>query len=433
MNEISKQRAIGIFLVFATAYFLSTLIRAITATLSPVLMQEFQLSPQDLGLLAGAYFLGFSLTQLPLGAWLDQMGPKKVVLWFLSVAVLACIGFAVAMSFQWLWLARFLIGIGVSACLMGPLTAYRKWLAPGNQMRANSWMLMTGAMGMVASTLPVQWLLPQLGWRPLFLILAAMLVLAMLLIYKVVPKWPTAETKSAVTSASVQHRPEAESQTKTSELGYADIIRHRYFIKNIPLGLLVQGGFVAMQTLWVVPWMIKVAHYTPVQASTGLFWLNISMLVTFWLWGLVGPRLAKKGITAVQIISFGLPFSFLILATIVLTAGNSHILGIPIWVFWTMYCVSCTCMSSAQPTIGMCFPHQIAGRALSAYNLTIFLGVFLVQWGVGLLIDGFMSMNFSVVDSYSLAVGLYGVIGLFAYLFFLLFDRRPTTTMTQAQ
>jgi hypothetical protein len=32
-------------------------------------------------------------------------------------------------------------------------------------MRASSWMLMTGALGMVASTLPVQWLLPITGWR----------------------------------------------------------------------------------------------------------------------------------------------------------------------------------------------------------------------------------------------------------------------------
>ena len=89
MNTISKQRAVWIFLVFAFAYFISTLIRAITATLSPILVQDFGLSPQDLGLLAGAYFLGFSLTQLPLGAWLDKMGPKKVVLSFMSVAVFA--------------------------------------------------------------------------------------------------------------------------------------------------------------------------------------------------------------------------------------------------------------------------------------------------------------------------------------------------------
>ena len=62
---------VGVFLAFAFAYFLSTLMRAITATLSPALTQELALSAQDLGLLAGGYFLGFSATQLPLGKWLD--------------------------------------------------------------------------------------------------------------------------------------------------------------------------------------------------------------------------------------------------------------------------------------------------------------------------------------------------------------------------
>ncbi len=413
MNTISKQRAVWIFLVFAFAYFISTLIRAITATLSPILIQDFGLSPQDLGLLAGAYFLGFSLTQLPLGAWLDKMGPKKVVLSFMSVAVFACIGFATAYSFQLLWLARFLVGVGVSACLMGPLTAYRKWFDPSNQMRANSWMLMTGALGMVASTLPVQWLLPQIGWRPIFLILSGLIVLAIVLIYLVVPKWPEKTIN-----------PESVAETPIEKMGYSQILKHPYFIKNIPLGLFVYGGLVAIQTLWAVPWMIKVAAYTPIEASTGLFWLNVSMLLTFWLWGLVGPKLAQKGITAVQIISYGLPLSFVTLATIVFTAGQTHIIGIPIWVYWTLYCVFCTSISSAQPAIAMAFPSEVAGRALSAYNLTIFFGVFVVQWGVGLLIDLFSQMELSVVDSYSLAIGIYGAIGVFAYLFFLFFYRQ---------
>ena len=44
-------------------------------------------------------------------------------------------------------------------------------------------MLMTGSLGMVASTLPVQWLMPVVGWRPLFWGLgAAFIVLAMVLI-----------------------------------------------------------------------------------------------------------------------------------------------------------------------------------------------------------------------------------------------------------
>jgi hypothetical protein len=41
----------------------------------------------------------------------------------------------------------------------------------------------------------------------------------------------------------------------------------------------------------------------------------------------------------------------------------------------------------------MAFPSALAGRALSAYNLVIFIGVFVVQWGIGLLVDAFRALG----------------------------------------
>ena len=176
MTVLTARSSVTVFLAFAFAYFLSAVIRAITATLSPLLTQEFGLQARDLGLLAGGYFLGFSLTQMPLGNWLDRHGPKRVQVCFLAVAVLGCLAFSAATSFSELLAATVLCGVGVSACLMAPLTGYRRWFAPATQTRSNAWMLMTGSSGMVASTLPVQWLLPLVGWRPLFLALAIALV-----------------------------------------------------------------------------------------------------------------------------------------------------------------------------------------------------------------------------------------------------------------
>lgn len=139
MSFLPAPQAAVVFAVFAFAYFLSTLVRAVTATLSPVLTAEFALQARDLGLLAGGYFLGFTLTQLPLGHWLDRQGPRRVLLGFLSVAVVGCALFAWAQSFALLLLARVLCGVGLSACLMAPLTGYRRWMAPAVQLRANSW------------------------------------------------------------------------------------------------------------------------------------------------------------------------------------------------------------------------------------------------------------------------------------------------------
>ena len=53
---LDKKVAIVVFLAFAATYTISALVRAIIATLSPVLSQEFSLQSRDLGLLAGGYF-----------------------------------------------------------------------------------------------------------------------------------------------------------------------------------------------------------------------------------------------------------------------------------------------------------------------------------------------------------------------------------------
>lgn len=398
MSVLGRRAAVLVFLAFAFAYFFSALIRAITATLSPQLTQEFTLKAGDLGLLAGGYFLGFAAMQLPLGSWLDRHGPKTVSLGFLSVAVAGCVAFARADSFTGLLLARVLCGVGLAACLMAPLTGYRRWLTPVSQLRANSWMLMTGSMGMVASTLPVQWLLPALGWRPLFWALAVLLLLSMAVLAWQVPRW----TPAATGAAPPGH--------------YRDVWRHPYFRRMTPLGFFNYGGMVAMQTLWAVPWMIRVAGYTPVQAATSLFWINVCMLTAFWSWGLLIPRLSQRGIHTNQLIAWGTPLSLLVLAAIVLlgTDGAAYAGGL-----WALFCVSSTFLSLAQPAVGMAFPAALAGRALSAYNLVIFGGVFAVQWGVGLLLDTLTALGWAPAAAFQGALAAFLLMNLVAYLHFL--------------
>ena len=401
MTALPRRVAIAVFLAFAFAYFFSALIRAITATLSPTLTPEFGLNARDLGLLAGGYFLGFAATQLPLGTWLDRHGPKRVILWFLSVAVLGCVAFSMATSFAGLLAARVLCGVGVSACLMAPLTGYRRWFDANTYLRANAWMLMSGSLGMVASTLPVQWLLPVVGWRALFLGLAALVLLAMAVIAWLVPRWDVpGESRDSRTSGS-----------------YAEVWRHPYFRKMAPVGFFCYGGLVAVQSLWAVPWMTRVAGYTALEAATSLFWINIGMLCSFWAWGMASPWLARHQWSAERLMALGLPSSFAFL-TIVIIAD--YVILTWAAAFLALYCMACTFVSLAQPAVGMAFPAALAGRALSAYNLVIFAGVFVIQWGIGLLIDGFKALGFSEVQSFQAAFATFLACSVASYLHFLM-------------
>ena len=393
---LDKKVAIVVFLAFAATYSISALVRAIIATLSPVLSQEFSLQSRDLGLLAGGYFLGFAATQLPLGTWLDRHGPKRVIVCFLAVAVLGCLAFSIATSFTGLLVGRVLIGMGVSACLMAPLSGFRRWLDAPSLLRANSWMLMSGSLGMLASTLPVQWLLPLVGWRALFWVLAGLVLVAIAVIARVVPKWTT----------------DTAAKTGTPD-GYAEVWKNRYFRKMSPLAFFNYGGLVAVQTLWAGPWMVKVAGYSPLEAATGLFYLNAVMLLTFWGWGLLNPTLARAGWHTDRLITWGVPVSLLALAANIAGGAATG------WVGWTVFCVASTVISLSQPAVGMAFKPALAGRALSGFNLVIFSGVFTVQWGIGLLIDAFGAMGLARVASFQAAFGVYLCCGIAAYAYFL--------------
>jgi MFS family permease len=403
-DHLPRRMAVVVFLAFALAYFFSALVRAITATLSPTLTTEFNLSAQDLGLLAGGYFLGFSLTQLPLGRWLDQHGPKKVILAFLTLAVLGCLAFSWADSFHGLLAARVLCGMGVSACLMAPLTGYRRWFDASTQLRTNSWMLMTGSLGMLAATLPVQWLMPIWGWRAIFVVLGLMIGIAMLLIALLVPVWQKA-------GIGGPQRPADDDGS------YREIWRSAYFWRMTPIGFFSYGGMVAIQTLWAGPWMTQVAGWAASEAASGLFLINLSMLVTFWLWGLVTPGLARKGIPVERLIAWGLPLSFVVMATLVWMGpaiGGGAAVGL------ALFCTTSTFVALAQPAVGMAFPSHLAGRALSAYNLVVFAGIFVVQWGIGLLVDAARALGLANDQAYQVALACFGISSMASWAFFML-------------
>lgn len=411
---LPRRAAVAVFLAFAGAYFLSALLRAVTATLSPVLSAEFALHARDLGLLAGGYFLGFAAVQLPLGAWLDRHGPRKVILCLLTVAVAGCAAFALAGGFTGLMVARVLMGVGVSACLMAPLTGYRRWFDTGTQLRANAWMLMTGSLGMLASTLPVQWLLPLLGWRALFWGLAALVVLAMGVIALTVPRWQVDAPESGAAGAR-------QTSAGGQNGSYSDIWRNAYFRRATPLGMVSFGGMVAIQSLWAGPWMTRVGGSTPLEAATGLFWINLAMLLTFWGWGLLLPRLAARGVRVDTLVVRVQPLSFVALGALVL-AGPA--LGGASFVLLASYCVLSTPSAQVQPVVAMAFPAALAGRALSAYNLVIFVGIFLVQWGIGLAADAFEALGWAPAAALRGAMAVFLGLSVACWLQFSLAARR---------
>ena len=394
---LAKHKAITIFLVFAFGYYISNLLRSITATISPELVSEFNLSAGDLGLLGGGYFLGFASVQIPVGYLLDSKGPKKIVSYFLLIAILGMVSFALSKNFTILLLSRILIGVGVGACLMGPLTAYRIWFQDETQQRANSWMLMTGAIGMLSSSLPVQFFLPIIGWRAIFGVLALLTLLTIFLIIYFIPNWD-----------------QKENRKNTEDKGsLKEIWQNNFFKSLVPMGFFNYGGLFAIQTLWAGPWMIKVSGYTAEESANGLFIIYLSLLLSFLCWGYFVPKISKSVSDAIRLLKFGAPLNLLVLSYIIYLgpkAGAFHL---------AFFAVSSVFLSLTQPAVGMAFSLSNAGKALTSFNLLLFIGAFAVQWIIGIIIDSSVSLGFSEVIGFKAGMMFILITSFFSYLFFL--------------
>jgi hypothetical protein len=85
-----------------------------------------------------------------------------------------------------------------------------------------------------------------------------------------------------------------------------------------------------------------------------------------------------------------------------------------------LLCVTSTFVALAQPAVGMAFPSHLAGRALSAYNLVIFAGIFVVQWGIGLLVDAGLGMGLNKPAAYQAALACFGLCSVLSWVYFLL-------------
>ena len=390
-------KSVIIFCVFAFAFFISTLLRAITATLTPILTNEFDLSAGNLGLLAGGYFIGFSLMQIPAGLLLDKYGPKKVIPYLLLIALIGTISFAFAKNFTGLFISRIFIGVGVSACLMGPLTGYRVWFEEKYQQRANSWMLMVLSIGFLASTLPVQILLPLIGWRSIFFLIGALILISIILLSVFIPSW---EIKSPVESKNISE-------------GLLDVWKDKFFISLIPLAFFSYGGVQAIQTLWAGPWMLNVAGYSPLESAIGLFWINITMLFAFLIWGYLLPKFSEYGLDSIKIIKYGLPLNYLILFLIILLGQKAGA------AMFTLYILSSIVLTLTHPAIALSFPQHLAGKSLTSFNVFIHSGTFFVQWGIGLIIDYCKNIGFDTILCYRISFSVFLVICILSYLFFI--------------
>src|SRR5215831_11019292 len=252
---------VPLYLSFAAAYLLSYLYRTVNAVISPELSTSLSVSASSLGLLTSAYFVAFAAMQLPAGMLLDRYGPRRVEPILLAIAGCGALAFASSEQLSGLVIARALIGIGVSVCLMAPLKGFASWYSAERQASLSGWIMVAGGIGALASTAPLAAALSFVSWRTIFVILSASTFAAALAIFLIVP--------------DTQARPGRLSEQWA---GVMSVLRNPRFWWIAPLGATSAGSFMAIQGLWSVPWLMEVNGYSREVAAEHLLLAGIVIL-----------------------------------------------------------------------------------------------------------------------------------------------------------
>ncbi len=376
----------SVLLPFALAHFISYLYRSVNTVVYPDLVRDIGLTANTLGLLTGVYFIAFAAAQLPVGMALDRFGPRKVQVPMLAVAALGGALFAQAQTFEGLLVARALIGLGVSASLMAAIKASSLWLPPERLPLATAVLLAVGGLGAMVSTAPLQLALDAVGWRAAFWGIAAGAAGVSLLIFSAVPEHATRPQP-----VSVRAMVQSIGQLYASPL----------FWRMALCTLFANAAYMAVQGLWIGPWLRDVGHLSRPEVAGVLFWGTVAMVAGSLTFGWVTDRLGRYRVRPITVCGLGMSIFLLFEALMLLgTDVPPAVLAIGFSFFGTAGAMNYAILAQSMPA-------HLTGRVSTCFNLLIFVAAFALQWGLGAILNAWTPAGGQYPDiAYRTALGV---------------------------
>lgn len=404
MSALTPLQLLRLFLPFALGYFVSYLFRTVNAVIAPDLVGELQLGAADLGLLTSAYFLTFAAFQLPLGVLLDRFGSRRVESALLIFAAAGALLFSRADTLTGLIIGRALIGLGVSACLMAAFKAFSSWLPVERLPLANGIQMVSGGLGALAATTPVQAALQVTDWRGVFAGLSVLTLIAALVVFLVVP----------------EQRREGTPETLREQLnGLRQVVTSLRFWRIAPWAFTAQAAYLSIQGLWSGPWLRDVAGFDRPQVAQMLWWIAVAMICGYFGFGSLAERLGRRGIAPSVIATGGMGLFILVQLLLVVTPEYPRTL-------WIAFGFMGTACILPYAVLSQDFPRRLTGRCNTSLNLLVFVGAFSAQWLIGAIIGLWPVTAGEYYDLAGYRAAFLVLIGcqLLAALWFLLASRR---------
>ena len=359
-------------LPLAAVNFLNQASRAVLAVIGPILAVEFALSASDLGLLAALLFMAYAAAQLPGGLALDLFGPRRVQA---TMALVAGAGFllcALASGPTMLGLGRMMTGLGVAAGLTALLKANTQWFPRHRVAAMTGCALLVGAMGGLSVTLPLQALLPSIGWRGGFGLLAGLSILVSIWIVLSVPDRPPGAAPPVRRGLGAEIR------------AFGPIFRHPVFRRFVPAVAVLSALNFTYQGLWAGPWLRDVAGLDGGARATILFLYAAGMAIGSFTTGQLASLTQARGASPllVPFAAMGLQFAIQLWLALAPPSGMTA-LGLA----WFGFAIAGSAGPAGYAAIGQSFGAELAGRVATAINASMLVLVFVFQFSIGQVLD----------------------------------------------
>ena len=392
-----------VFLPFALGYFISYFFRNVNAIIEADLVGDLGFSAASLGLLTSVYFISFASFQLPLGLLLDRFGPRRTESVLLIFAALGALIFSMAESLSGLILGRLLIGFGVSACLMASFKAYVLWFPPDRLPLMNGLQMVAGGLGAMSATVPLRTALEFTDWRGVFLILSGLTLFSALVLWLVYPE-------KEGSTGPVPMKKQLE--------GLKTVLTSRPFLAIAPLVMFSQSAQMAIQGLWAKPWLRDVAGLDEAECANHLMWMMAAMMAGFFLLGLLSERLYQARKISPVTVGVSAMAVFIVLQLLMALGWTAQPM-----LLMTAFSFFATAGILPYAGLSQIFPKALSGRVSTSLNLTVFLGAFAVQWGLGEIISLWPTEGKGYApESYGAAFGSLAVLQLFGLLWFIVLN-----------
>jgi predicted MFS family arabinose efflux permease len=377
-----------LYFPLALGYSISYFFRNANAIIEGDLVRELGLGPADLGLLTSVYFISFAAFQLPLGVLLDRYGPRRTEAVLLLFAAVGALIFSQSDTLSGLIVGRLLIGLGVSACLMAAFKAYVIWFSNQRLPMINGLQMVAGGLGALVATTPLQNVLSITDWRGVFTGLAIITVFASLFLWFFLPEY----------QSSADKHPAIKTQLK--EMG--QIFRSPVFWSIAPFAAISSGANMAIHGLWIKPWLRDVAGIGVDAAAQLMFAMTLALIAGFLILGIIAERMSL--LFDIRPIQFSVFVMVLFLASQGAMAygwiGSPLILVILLGFLGT----SSILIYAGYSQI---FPKNLSGRVSTILNLLVFVAAFIIQWGIGAIIELWPTTeNGYDPASYQVAIGV---------------------------